>query len=630
MSPHRIAALSISFLLSISRAFAQAAPEEVVVTASRVPIEAEQSGSAISVIDGAVLEQRQSETVFDALREVPGIAVSRSGGLGSISEIRMRGGEASHTLVLIDGVAVNDPAIQSEFNFANLLSAGIERIEVLRGPQSALWGADAVTGVVNVVTLSPQPGIFARAAAEGGSFATRQISGVFNAGTERYAAVFDGAYLKTAGINISETGSEKDGYENLSLGARGFVQPVPQLTLSASLRHVNGNSDFDSGFPLPVDTDDYTHAANTYGRAQAKATFLGGAIDATAGASLLETRSDNFSSGEFTNGVRAKVTKFDLQTDAFWSGEALGVAVQQRLSAAGDAAHETFAQNFVGFALANQSEALDESGVAGEYWAGFSDAVFLSLGARHDWNRRFADSTTWRSTVSAQLPELGARIHASAGTGVKNPDFFELFGFIPSGFAGNPSLTPETSLGYDAGVEANLFARWLRADVTFFHADLEDEIFTDFSVSPNTARNAVGKSERQGVEVTATVDLGVGWSLSGAYTYTESTASGIEELRRPRHIGSLGLDYRFLDGKAFANLGVDVHGSQRDTDFSSFSTVTLPAYTLVRLAGSYDIGGGVTLTARIENALNQHYEEVVGYRTQGFGAFAGLKAQIGR
>ena len=627
---YRIFAVSISLLVSISSAFAQSSPEEVVVTASRVPIEAEQSGSAISVIDGALLEERQTETVFDALREVPGIAVSRSGGLGSLSEIRMRGGEANHTLVLIDGVEANDPAEQSEFNFAHLLSASIDRIEVLRGPQSALWGADAVSGVVNVVTLKPLPGIFARGTIEGGSFDTRQVSGVFNAGTERFGAVLDGAYVKTAGINISETGNEKDGYENLSLGGRGFIQLMPALTLSASFHHVNGNSDFDSGFPVPVDTNDYTHAAQSYGRAEAKAVFFGGALDATAGASLTQTRSDNYSLGSFTNGVTAEKTKFDLAANAFWSGDVFGAPVQQRFSAAAETGRESFAQTYVGLDLADQSEALTKSGVAGEYWAGFGDAVFVSLGARHDWNERFADSTTWRTTVSARLGASDARVHASAGTGVKNPDFFELFGFIPSEFTGNPALTPEKSLGYDGGVEAGFFGRMLRVDATYFHADLKDEIFTDFSVSPNTARNASSKSERQGVEVSASANLGDGWTLSGAYTYTESTAGGVQELRRPHNIGSAEVDYRFLGDRAFVNLGVDVHGSQRDTDFRTFETITLPAYILVRLAGSYDIGSGLTLTARIENALNQRYEEVVGYRTQGFGAFVGLRAQFGQ
>lgn len=625
-----LSAFLISFVAPLSMAYAQGPAEEVVVSASRVPIAAQQSGSALSVIDGAVLEARQIETPFDALRSVPGIAVSRSGALGALSEIRIRGGEANHTLVLIDGVEANDPAQQSEFNFAHLLSPGIERIEVLRGPQSALWGADAVSGVVNIVTVAPTPGLFARGSAEGGSFATRQVSGLFNAGTETAGAVLHAAYLKTDGINIAETGSEKDGYENLTLGGRGFVQMAPEFVLSGSLRHVNGNNDYDSGFPVPIDTGNYSHSAQTYGRAQAKLTLFGGSLEAIAGASLTRTRADNFLDGALTNDSSGGKTKFDLQANGFWSGTMFGASLKQRVSAAAETARETFKQHYVGFALADQSEALNESGAAVEYWAGYDERVFVSLGARHDWNQRFADATTWRATISAPIAAFDARLHASAGTGVKNPDFFELFGFIPSSFVGNPSLTPETSFGYDAGVAFGLFAQALRLDLTYFHADLEDEIFTDFAAFPSTARNMRGKSERQGVEVGATAELGEGWSLAAAYTYTESTANDVVELRRPRHVGSLAMDYRFAGGKAVATVGADLHGSQRDTDFSTFKTVTLPAYTLVRLAGSYELGDGFTLTARIENALNQRYEEVIGYRARGFGAYAGIRAAVGK
>jgi vitamin B12 transporter len=221
-----------------------------------------------------------------------------------------------------------------------------------------------------------------------------------------------------------------------------------------------------------------------------------------------------------------------------------------------------------------------------------------------------------------------ARLHASAGTGVKNPDFFELFGFVPSTFVGNPDLRPERSFGYDAGIEFNPFAR-AGVDVTYFHADLENEIFTDFSVFPSTARNADGESERQGVEVAARAVLMPGLVLSGVYTYTDSTSAGAQELRRPHHVGAVDLTWCFAADRAELSLGADFHGTQRDTDFGSFQTVTLPAYTLVRAAGAYDLGNGVELTARIENLFGEEYEEVVGYRTRGFGAFAGIRARIG-
>jgi vitamin B12 transporter len=605
--------------------------ETVLITASSLaPVSLQQSGSAVSVITGDLIEQRQIETVFDVLREVPGVAVSRTGTLGSLSQIRIRGAESNHTLVLIDGVEANDPASLSEFNFAHLLSPGIERIEVLRGPQSALWGADAVAGVVNVLTVAPRPGLFARGSAEGGSFATRQVTLLGNAGNETMGAVVDGAYLKTAGINIARTGSEKDGYENLTLGARAFFEPAPQLALSGAFRHINGNSDFDNGFPYPDDTDDYTQAAQDYGRAQAKLTLLGGALDATAGYGLTRTRTDNLSAGLLNDGIRGEKDRFDLLANGTWSGMFGHAMLRQRVSVLGETADERFEQRFVNLSIADQKQSLTESGIAAEYWAAFDERIFLSLGARQDWNDRSADATTWRVTGSALLPNSAVRLHASAGTGVKNPDFYELYGFVPLSFVGNPDLKPERSLGFDGGVEVTLFGERLLADATYFHADLEHEIFTDFAVFPSTARNASGESTRQGVELAAKALLADGLTLSGAYTYTESEEEGgAEELRRPHHVASLNLDYRFLMDRAALNFGADIHGAQRDTDFATFAQVTLPAYTLVRAAASYEVAPHWQLTARIENALDEDYEEVVGYRTRGFGIFAGLRAAIG-
>ncbi|MGQ0741992.1 MAG: TonB-dependent receptor [Alphaproteobacteria bacterium] len=627
-----------AFILPFLAASAAAADEleTVVVTASRVPIAANQSGSALTVIEGVDLEAQQIQTVFDALREVPGVAVNRSGALGSFSQIRIRGAEANHALVLIDGMEANDPGGQDEFNFAHLLTDGIERVEILRGPQSALWGADALAGVVNVITVMPREGIYAKARAEAGSFGTREVAGLLNIGSDRTAAVIGGAYLDSDGINISRAGREKDGYENASLNGRAIVYVADSVELAMSLRHVDSTTDFDSGFPLPVDSPDFTEADQSYGRAQVKATILDGALELLAGASFMRTDSANFSSATFDfhniekiNRVKAGKDKYDVQANVFWTGAVLGFKLDQRLTVLGEAERKTFHQRVKDFPLADQDQAASDHAVAGEYWFAFGNAAFVSLGARHDWNEYFADSTTWRASLSVPLRAWDARLHASGGTGVKNPDFFELFGFVPSAFTGNADLKPEESLGFDLGLEKRLFNDAFTFDLTVYMADLEHEIFTDFSVFPATARNAKGKSQRSGMEVSAIADLANGVMLNAAYTYAASSENGAQELRRPHHIGFLDMEYRFDEGRGLLNLGVAFHGAQKDTDFTTFRTVTLKSYTLVHGAGSYEIVPGVLFTARIENAFDQKYEEVLGYRTAGFGAYAGLRIMLG-
>lgn len=629
MSPRHIVSPLLVSLIIPAAALAQGGSENVIITASRMPVASSAVGSAVTVLDGAVLQERQITTLYDALREVPGVAVSRTGTLGSLSQVRIRGGESNHTLVLIDGVEANDPAASSEFNFAHLMTAGIERVEILRGPQSALWGADAVSGVVNILTVAPRSGLFAHGDAEGGSFGTWAGSALVNTGGEQTAAVVDANYTVTAGNNIARTGGENDGYESLTLGARGFFRVSPAFEISGSLRHTNTRSEFDTGFPYPTDSDDYSKSNQTYGRVQGKFSLFNGVLNGAVAAALTDSRARNYSAGAFSDSLDGRKERYDVLLNGNWSGMAFGTEVTQRLSAAAETAREKFSQRFVTLDIADQKRTQIESGIAGEYWAGFGDTVFLSLGLRHDWNDSFADSTTWRTTLSTLLPGTPLRLHSSAGTGVKNPDFYELYGFVPSSFVGNPALTPEESFGYDFGVEATLFNNRALVDVTYFHADLQDEIFTDFAVFPSTALNATEDSSGQGLEILGRADLGGGFALSAAYTYTEARESGADELRRPHHIGSVDLDYRFMGDKAFVGLGVDFHGEQQDTDFGTFSQLTLPGYALLRVSGSYDIAPGIALTARVENALDESYEEVVGYRARGLGVFAGIRASIG-
>jgi vitamin B12 transporter len=632
-----VAAIATSEAQADSVAITRVDP--VVITASREPVAADQTGSAVSVITSQELEQRQITQVFDVLREVPGVEVSRTGTVGSLSQVRIRGAEAGHTLVLIDGVRVNDPAQSSEeFNFAHLMAGGIERIEVLRGPQSALWGADALAGVVNVITLSPPHGFQAVASAEYGSFDSKNAYARIGAGTLSYGALVQAGWMDTSGINIARNGNEDDGYRNVTLGAHAFADLIPNLRLSATLHYIDARSDseatdFFGTFSVPLDAGDYNDFEAVYGRAQAEWTAAS-EIRVVAGATLVRTVGENFTSAfgapfdvAFNDRLKGGDTGFDVAVHVPWAGW----GAQQRVSVVAETHRETFEMRRLDLPSANQDQDETRSAIAAEYWVGWQD-VAVSLGARHDWNERFDDSTTWRATVSWRAAEQ-VRLHASAGTGVKNPDFFELFGFFPApAFEGNPNLKPETSFGYDAGIEWRP-NRWLLFDVTYFHADLEDEIFTDFSVFPNTARNASGESRRHGVEVSAHAEIDYGITLDAAYTYLDANeGEEAAEIRRPHHIASASINWRSADGRANLNLGIDYHGKQRDTAFLNappFSMpVTLDAYSLVRVAGSYDLTASVALFARVENAFDENYEEVFGYRTRGFAVFAGVRARF--
>jgi vitamin B12 transporter len=611
-----------------------------VVSASRIPVPATEVGSALFVLPRERIDASGATFVTDLLRQSPGVAVNRQGAVGTASQIRMRGAEARQTLVLIDGIEANDPAFNSEFDPAHLLIGGVQSIEVLRGPQSALYGSEAIGGVIQVNTQRATRPFEASAFAEAGSFDSYQAGGLLGTKADRYDLAVSAHWLDTDGTNVSRFGSEEDGYENLTVGAAGGLQLGPLLRLDGSIRHTDARSEYDTqdfAFPatptqgLVIDSDDLTDVSRLYATIQGSLDLLDGRWQHRVRASRTETDSDVEQNGAFVSGTEGTRTKYDYQTTYAFATPALA-----RGEHSATFAYEHEEQSFDNrgaspTSLENQSRTNRQDSFVGEYRAGFMERLFLSAGARHDNNQLFDDADTYRVTGALLFPSTATRLHASYGTGVNNPGFFELYGFIPSAFTGNPDLQPQSSTGYDLGVEQSFFQRRLTLDVTWFRADLEDEIVTVFDPVnfTSTVENLDGRSRREGVELAASARLTDTLTLAASYTYTDSEEpDGDIEVRRPRHSASFNALWHFLDGRGRLNLSVDYVGEQEDNEFV-FSTpqerVTLPAYTLVRLAGSYTLAPNVAITGRIENLLDEEYEEVYSYRAPGFGAFAGVR-----
>ena len=252
----------------------------VVVTATRYPVDPRTVGSSITVIDAEELEEKQNRVVSDILRDVPGVAVSRSGPVGTLTQVRIRGAESNQTLVIIDGVKVNDPAGGNEFDFANLLSNDIERIEVLRGPQATLYGSNTIGGVINIITKRGKGPVTANLRAEAGSFYTVDGGASVGGGTDTVNAYLGVSGYRTAGTNISENGGEDDGYWNNTVDASIGVTPLDNVELTGTLRNVESRLQFDDfgpdtrdGFLIATDADQENRRSQLSGRAQGKATF---------------------------------------------------------------------------------------------------------------------------------------------------------------------------------------------------------------------------------------------------------------------------------------------------------------------------------------------------------------------
>jgi len=623
----------------IGGTYAQGAPtttalERVIVSGSRTEASLADTGSAVSVITAQELEQRQIRFVSDALREVPGIAVSRLGPVGTVTQVRIRGAEANHTVVLIDGVKINDP-FTSEVDFAHLLSAQIDRIEILRGPQSVLYGSEAIGGVISIFTKRGAPGVQADASVEGGSFSTVSGSAAVRGATQTFNYALSASALNTDGTNVSRFGSEDDGYRNRTLYARAGWTPASTASLDASLRYRDSRSMFDPqdfGFPpgptfgLIIDGDRRSEGDQL--DAKLRGRLATGPVEHQLGFARTQTEEDTFANGTFTNGFEGNRTRFDYQGTWRFGG----LSVPQALTLAAEHERQQFESKGATSASAqNQTRDNDKTGVAAEYRVRLPSLTALTLSARRDNHELFDDATTYRITAAQPLGQR-LKLRASYGTGIANPTFFELFGFIAGSFDPNPSLKPEKSRGFDVGADFAI-ADGGRLSITYFDADLQNEITGTFDLTTfrSSVANLSGKSKRRGFEAEALYSPSAQLTVSVAYTYTDAKQpDGQIEVRRPRHVASAAITYALPSALGTITLAADHNGRQEDLDFRTFTSarVTLRDYTLVRLAGQYAITRNLSLTARAENLLDQDYEEVFSYRPSGRAFYAGVQARF--
>lgn len=619
-------------LLSLATLFMKAAQAEnisedkaratMIVTAHRYPVPDYALGSAWSLVTAEDLEKQQIRVVSDALRQVPGVAVSRSGPPGSLTQLRLRGAEANMTLVVIDGVVVNDPGnFDGGFDFANLLAYGIDHIEIIRGAQSAIWGSDAVGGVVNIVTRKSEGPLRAQASGEGGSFGTSVFNVGVSAGGTRYDAALFATRLRTNGFSQADEklgNIERDGAENDNILGRFGFAPAENLSFVFMGRVTRGQVEFDQP---PFDTGDVSKTFQRWGHGEARLSLLGGHVENILAGDLLDIAVKT--TGGFPTRSAGNKYRFSDQIN-LTAGTDFFVPARHRLSLYAERTRE---EGSISFAAAGAPRVTRNTALAAEYALSFAERLYLSAGVRRDANDRFPDATTWRATGAWRILSTGTRLHASYGTGIKHPTFTELFGFS-AGFRGNPDLQSESSKNFDVGVEETFADGRARVDITYFDNRIENRIEGAGPVASNIA----GTTRVVGLEAEAQAQLLPWLSLGANYTAMDTAdPAGAELIRRGRHHGGVDLDATFLDGKAGLNLGLDYTGRQRDSDFSVFPSryVDLSPYTLMRLAARYDITERVSVNARVENLLDSDYQDILFFGTAGVSAFAGLTASIG-
>jgi vitamin B12 transporter len=621
--------MTLSLLLLTSAALAQADPD-IIVTAGRVPVPEETAPVSSTVLGGDEIEALDLPAASDLLRLTPGIAVATTGPRGTQTQLRIRGAEANHTLLFVDGIRFNDPAAGNEARFELLTSDLLSRLEVVRGPQSALWGSEALGGVIAAETADPLGRTGFIGEGEYGSLDSARAAGRFAVRTGDVGISAGLGYQRSDGIDSLGGGTgDRDGFENLAATLRVEVRPSANFRLGASGYWTEGTSQYDGFDPntfLRADTLDETK--NRIGAVRAFASGDWGDWSARAEVSYLDSANRNSLAGAPLNSTFGDRLTFGGQVSRRFGGHTIIAAVEHQ--------DEDFrARDSSFFGGTDQDRSRKLTAFVGEWRAEWGPAIITDLAVRHDDFSAFADETTFRASVLVR-PGRGFTLFGAYGEGVAQPTFYDLYGFFPGSFVGNPDLKPETSRGWEAGL------RWSNAHValgiTGFSSRLRNEIVSTFD--PNTflsgAANADGRSKRDGIELSASWRHADWLNVEANYTWlhaNEPNAAGtaqVREVRRPRNTANLaawGTVDRVGWGASLAYVG-----ARRDTDFDLFpaAVVRLDDYVLGSLRLGYRILPHLELYARVENAFDADYQDVVGYNTPGRTVYAGLRVALGR
>jgi vitamin B12 transporter len=607
---------------------------EVVVTANRLEATPDKVGSSQTVITREQLDRLQQATVFDVLKNVPGLDLSRSGGPGSPASVFIRGANSGQTLVLIDGVEVNDPiSTTRSFNFADLSTDNIERIEIVRGPQSTLYGSDAIGGVINVITRRGEgrPGISLSIA--GGSFGNWQEKLWTGGGTDRVDYSLGVSRQDTDGISAAaaaDGNSETDGYENTTVSARLGFTPVEKFGVNVIARYTDVSADLDNAGG--VFGDDPNHVGDQTQlvfRTEAELTLFDDLWHQELGLSVTDIDRDYRNDFDPAHPAEMSESRFNGSMIKIDWQHNLRLAEQNTLTIGLETEEEKgdstfFSESEYGpYSSVFEEQSVHANGYYLQDCIALDDRWFTTLGVRLDNHERFGTKFTWRVTSAFLVEESATTVRGSLGTGFKAPSLYQLFSEY-----GSLDLEPEESLGWDAGLEQVLAGGRGSVGAAWFANSFDDLL--DFD-PVNYVYENIAEAQTRGLELFATMQVGENIDLAGNYTFTdtEDKTTGEELLRRARHKWGINANCRFLR-KGNLNLDLLYVGRRKDNDFSTWpaAVVDLDSYVLANLAGSWKFGDHFQLLGRLENLLDEEYETVWGYGTPGFGGFLGLKFSL--
>ena len=610
--------------------------KEIVVTANKYATPVSRVASSVTIITAAEIEMKQKSTVVEVLRDVPGLAVVEQGGPGKLTSVFMRGANSNFVLVLIDGVEVNNPASPNNgFDFSTLQISDIEKIEIVRGPQSTLYGSEAIAGVINIITKKGSGKPSFTFSGEGGShaFLKGSVSSAGSLGKFNYAVNF--SRLQTEGISaIKGDNFENDGYANNSIFAKLGYDFSGNLNFNLMYKQIDAAGDIDQA-QKNGDDPNYTFDSKTrLINGKINGSFLNGKLQSS-------IRTSYFTFSGNTND-KEDAAHPGIKSDSKFDGRRLSLDFQNNLVIgksniftlgldyrSDKASSSYYSESSFG---SYQSEFPEESiGTFGVYLqdqVNYAGNFFASVGIRYDNNNKFGSVFTYRIAPAYLIRHSGTKLKASFGTGFKAPSVMNLFDPV----YGNPDLSPEKSSGWEAGIEQSFLKGNLQFGLTYFNFKITDMIGFDSNFKPVN----INKAESKGIEAGLTLQNISGFSFNTTYTYnkvndvSESNPNKEDQLiRRPEHKLVVNANYNY-NGKLNINLSANMNGKRYDNDYSVWPAkrVVLDSYTLLNLAVSYKIFDYLTVTGKVENLLDTEYEEVLYYGTLGRSFYGGLKLEL--
>ncbi len=580
--------------------------ETLLITGARLAAPAAERGSSVSIITAEDIALRGLTLVVDALAMAPGVTVNQNGPFGGAATVRIRGASSEQTLVLIDGAPVNDPTSPGGgFDFSTLDTADIERVEILKGAHSTLWGTDAIGGVVNVVTRAPRPGLTGSLLAEAGAFDSRRGGASVGYSGARGSVRAAVTAFSTDGISKADAqlgNTETDPFDTVALSVRGALNLPGAARLEATARQVEAQTAFDAfDFSAPGFVSDGDESSETLERSatvRLLAPAFDGRIVNTVSAAFAEIERDNFSNGAPSFSADGRRTVLRYQGDLVLSERqrsAFGVEREDTRSGSDERGIDSL------FAL---------------YEARPTRALVLTAGARRDNASDAPGETTARVAAAWQASDAWT-VSASWGQGFKTPTVFQRTFFCCGAAAANPDLRAETSEGFDLGLSWN-HAR-LDASVTYFAQEVEDLITFSFA---DGGYSNIARAETSGVEAAAELVLSPNMTARLAYTSLDAQDDvGARLIRTPEHTADLSFSY--TPGAPWrATASVRHNGEERD------SQGQIDAWTRLDVNVGYQLTPAAELTLRVENLLDTAYQQVLGYGTPGRAATLGVQVRF--